>query len=163
MLQAYFGRNNCSRSALWQTVRLSDTSALLSCLTSRLHPVLLLFLVVACMQTHIAEVLAAMIPCSRLYGYLGCTLAAAAAATGAGRHAYSEWLDTYSGAEYLVRTAQPLSSCAQLLTHVGTSLELNLLTGSQLASCVPSQACYISTECSNTGFAAGLSATADEQ
>lgn len=48
-----------------------------------------------------AEILAAMIPCSRLYGYLGCTLAAATAHLG--RHNYSEWLDTYSGADYLVR------------------------------------------------------------
>lgn len=83
---------------------------------------LLLFLVTR-MQTHVAEVLAAMIPCSRLYGYLGCTLAAAAAATGAGRHAYSEWLDTYSGAEYLVRTA---TSTPQQLCF--------LLTGPALAN-----------------------------
>lgn len=42
-----------------------------------------------------------MIPCSRLYGFLGCVLAPAAAAS-VGRHAYSDWLDTYSSAAYLV-------------------------------------------------------------
>lgn len=53
--------------------------------------------------SHVAEVLAAMIPCSRLYGFLGCRLAAA---TGhLAPHAYSEWLETYSGDAYLVRAA----------------------------------------------------------
>lgn len=52
------------------------------------------------MQTTVAEVLAAMIPCSRLYGYLGCTLAGATHHLA--KHAYSEWVETYSGAEYLV-------------------------------------------------------------
>jgi thiaminase len=54
------------------------------------------------LQTSVAEVLAAMIPCARLYGFLGCQLAAAI--RGQPRHAYSEWVETYSGAEYLVRT-----------------------------------------------------------
>jgi hypothetical protein len=53
------------------------------------------------LQTSVAEVLAAMIPCARLYGFLGCQLAAAT--RGQPRHTYSEWVDTYSGAEYLVR------------------------------------------------------------
>ena len=61
-----------------------------------------MFLLNSLPQTHVMEVLAAMIPCSRLYGYLGCTLAAATAHTG--RHTYSDWLDTYSGADYLVRS-----------------------------------------------------------
>jgi thiaminase len=51
------------------------------------------------LQTSVAEVLAAMIPCARLYGFLGCQLAAAT--RGQPRHAYSEWVATYSGAEYL--------------------------------------------------------------
>lgn len=59
----------------------------------------------ALLQTSIAEVLAAMIPCSRLYGYLGCQLAAANAAAGMPRHAYTEWIDVYSGAEYLVSSS----------------------------------------------------------
>lgn len=68
-------------------------------------------------QATVAEVLAAMIPCSRLYGYLGCTLAAATRTLG--RHAYSEWLDTYSGAEYLVRALlgcvdAPLGACVEV-------------------------------------------------
>jgi thiaminase len=54
------------------------------------------------LQTTVAEVLAAMMPCSRLYGYLGCALAAATQQVGLSRHAYSEWVDTYSGADYLV-------------------------------------------------------------
>lgn len=52
------------------------------------------------LQTDVVEVLAAMIPCSRLYGFLGCSLAAATSHLG--RHKYSDWLDTYSGADYLV-------------------------------------------------------------
>lgn len=51
-------------------------------------------------QSSVAEVLAAMIPCSRLYGFLGCRLAAATSHLG--RHAYSEWVDTYSSEAYLV-------------------------------------------------------------
>jgi hypothetical protein len=43
-----------------------------------------------------------MTPCSRLYGYLGCTLAAATERVGLSKHAYSDWVETYSGAEYLV-------------------------------------------------------------
>ncbi|KAF8066297.1 TH1 [Scenedesmus sp. PABB004] len=50
-------------------------------------------------EASVAEVLAAMVPCSRLYGFLGCSLAAATA--GRPRHAYSEWVGTYSSAVYL--------------------------------------------------------------
>jgi thiaminase len=60
----------------------------------------MLLLLLLLLQTSVAEVLAAMIPCARLYGFLGCQLAAAT--RGQPRHAYSEWVDTYSGAEYLV-------------------------------------------------------------
>jgi hypothetical protein len=57
------------------------------------------------LQTTVAEILAAMIPCSRLYGYLGCSLAGATRHLA--KHAYSEWVETYSGAEYLVSTVGP--------------------------------------------------------
>lgn len=69
--------------------------------------------VACCLQTSIAEVLAAMIPCSRLYGYLGCQLAAANAAAALPRHAYTEWIEVYSGEKYLVsisRRPQPVQS-----------------------------------------------------
>ena len=42
-----------------------------------------------------------MVPCSRLYGFLGCTLVAAFGRDQP-RHAYSDWLDTYSAEDYLV-------------------------------------------------------------
>ena len=44
--------------------------------------------------------LAAMAPCSRLYGFLGCALAAAGRGAGGGGP-YFEWVDTYSSDGYL--------------------------------------------------------------
>jgi hypothetical protein len=50
-----------------------------------------------------------MIPCARLYGFLGCRLAAAMsrapphARGAAADNPYAEWLQTYSSPEYLVR------------------------------------------------------------
>lgn len=67
-------------------------------------------------QATVSEVLAAMIPCSRLYGYLGCTLAAATRSLG--RHAYSEWMDTYSGAEYLVSVTVRVCCAWGVLTRL---------------------------------------------
>jgi thiaminase len=43
-------------------------------------------------------ILAAMTPCARLYGFLGLALAAAFPNA---RHAYSDWIATYSGRPYL--------------------------------------------------------------
>eukprot|EP00775_Hariotina_reticulata_P003373 gene3373-3648_t len=64
------------------------------------------------LQASIAEVLAAMVPCSRLYGFLGCRLAAASA--GRPRHAYSEWVDTYSSVDYLSGRAMSVQLVKQL-------------------------------------------------
>lgn len=52
-------------------------------------------------QTSVAEVLAAMVPCSRLYAFLGCQLARAHPV----RHGnpYRDWVTMYSGFDYLVR------------------------------------------------------------
>ena len=53
------------------------------------------------------HVLAAMAPCTRLYGYIGCQLARAhkGGAGGGGRrrppHPYSHWIRTYSAPAYL--------------------------------------------------------------
>lgn len=68
------------------------------------------------MQTNVAEVLAAVIPCSRLYGYLGCTLAVAHA--GSPRHTYSDWVDTYSSREYLVSDMVMCNIACRDLTRV---------------------------------------------
>lgn len=43
-----------------------------------------------------------MVPCSRLYGYLGCQLAAAYPGAA---HAYADWIDTYSSPDYLALPA----------------------------------------------------------
>jgi thiaminase len=59
-------------------------------------------------QTRVAEVLAAMIPCARLYGFLGCRLASATAHLAP--HAYSDWVATYSSAEYLVSEAAAVAA-----------------------------------------------------
>ena len=45
----------------------------------------------------VASILAAMAPCSRLYGYIGCQLAA----SGQPHCAYQAWIDTYSSSQYL--------------------------------------------------------------
>ena len=50
----------------------------------------------------VAHVLAAMVPCARLYGWLGVQLAAA---HGTERGAYSDWVVSYSGAAYLALPA----------------------------------------------------------
>lgn len=49
-------------------------------------------------QETVAGVLAAMVPCLRLYAYLGCTLSAAFPEA---RHAYAEWLHTYRCHSYV--------------------------------------------------------------
>lgn len=46
----------------------------------------------------LAHLLAAMVPCSRLYGYLGCRLMAARPGAD---HQYARWAQTYSSAAYL--------------------------------------------------------------
>lgn len=51
-----------------------------------------------CTMQGVAEILAAMTPCSRLYGYLGLELAAAYSQTS---HAYKDWILTYSSPAYL--------------------------------------------------------------
>lgn len=50
----------------------------------------------------IPHVLAAMAPCSRLYGFLGCQLAAVFPSKD---HPYARWLDTYSSEQYLAGPA----------------------------------------------------------
>lgn len=50
----------------------------------------------------VAGILAAMVPCSRLYGFLGEELAAAYPQA---RHAYSDWIVTYSSPAYLALPA----------------------------------------------------------
>ena len=57
-------------------------------------PVMLL----ACQQG-VVEILAAMAPCARLYGYLGCQLARTYPAM---EHAYAGWVQLYSSDSYLV-------------------------------------------------------------
>jgi thiaminase (transcriptional activator TenA) len=61
-------------------------------------------------MARVARILAAMAPCSRLYGWLGCTLAAARVVErwddggvreGAGPHPFADWIATYSSADYL--------------------------------------------------------------
>lgn len=47
-----------------------------------------------------------MIPCSRLYGFLGCSLAAAHGnrnSSNSSSSPYWSWVETYSGDDYLVR------------------------------------------------------------
>jgi hypothetical protein len=51
-------------------------------------------------QTTVAEVLAAMVPCSRLYAFLGVALAAAHPSRRG--NPYADWISMYSGFEYLV-------------------------------------------------------------
>ena len=46
----------------------------------------------------VVHILAAMAPCSRLYGFLGCQLLAEFPGHD---HEYSAWIETYSGANYL--------------------------------------------------------------
>jgi thiaminase len=55
------------------------------------------------LQASVAEVMASMAPCARLYAFLGCTLAAAHSSDPS-RHPYSHWLDTYSAESSLVRS-----------------------------------------------------------
>lgn len=51
----------------------------------------------ACLQG-VGCILAAMTPCARLYGFIGLALAEAFPNA---RHAYSDWIATYSGRPYL--------------------------------------------------------------
>ena len=60
-------------------------------------------------RAKIAAILAAMAPCSRLYGFLGCALESAgavgAAAGDAPAHPYADWVATYSSQDYLAAPA----------------------------------------------------------
>lgn len=60
----------------------------------------------------LAHLLAAMAPCSRLYGYLGCQLRRARPGAG---HQYARWARTYSSASYLAM----VSDKEKLLNRVG--------------------------------------------
>lgn len=51
----------------------------------------------------LAGILAAMAPCARLYGFLGCQLALAYPNV---NHQYSSWIKTYSSDDYLVSWEQ---------------------------------------------------------
>ena len=55
----------------------------------------------------VAAILAAMAPCSRLYGWLGCALAEAGVvgAAGPAPHPYADWIVTYSSQAYLTAPA----------------------------------------------------------
>ena len=52
----------------------------------------------ACCAQSLAHLLAAMVPCSRLYGYLGCQMVAARPRAA---HQYMRWAHSYSSAGYL--------------------------------------------------------------
>lgn len=52
----------------------------------------------------LAEIVASMLPCCRLYGFLGCELAKWETDS---NHPYHDWIRTYSSEEYLVRKALP--------------------------------------------------------
>jgi thiaminase len=43
-----------------------------------------------------------MVPCSRLYAFLGCGLAKAHPASGRQGHPYNDWIGMYSGSDFLV-------------------------------------------------------------
>ena len=59
----------------------------------------------------VAAILAAMAPCSRLYGFLGCALAGAGVVGRwghegmAARHPFADWIETYSSPGYLAAPA----------------------------------------------------------
>lgn len=53
-----------------------------------------------CRWQGVAEIVASMLPCSRLYGYLGCELAKRSPDSS---NPYIEWIRTYSSEEYLVK------------------------------------------------------------
>ncbi|GBF95200.1 phosphomethylpyrimidine kinase [Raphidocelis subcapitata] len=55
-------------------------------------------------ETTVAEVLASMVPCSRLYGFLGCALARAHPRQRG--NPYADWISMYSSFEYLVHPMQ---------------------------------------------------------
>ncbi|GIL58089.1 hypothetical protein Vafri_12939, partial [Volvox africanus] len=82
----------------------------------------------------VAGILAAMLPCSRLYGFLGCTLAAAhgpgEAGLGAGLetppHEYWEWVRTYSSPEYLAIPALKEAIFDRLSLHADKAKLLSL-------------------------------------
>ncbi|KXZ50218.1 hypothetical protein GPECTOR_17g855 [Gonium pectorale] len=72
----------------------------------------------------VAEILAAMLPCSRLYGYLGSALAAAHGAGGAGSglgpspaNEFWEWVQTYSSPDYLAIPALKEAMFDRLAAH----------------------------------------------
>ncbi|GLC44016.1 hypothetical protein PLESTB_000220200 [Pleodorina starrii] len=80
----------------------------------------------------VAEILAAMLPCSRLYGFLGCALAAAHGGNGAGGgaggpdHEYWEWVRTYSSPEYLAIPALKEAMFDRLAAHADKAKLLSL-------------------------------------
>lgn len=51
-------------------------------------------------QTTVAEVIASMVPCARLYAFLGCSLAAAFPGAAARGNPYADWITMYSSFEY---------------------------------------------------------------
>lgn len=67
-------------------------------------------------EQDVAYILAAMTPCSRLYGFLGTELAEAFPSA---QHAYSEWVATYSSPEYLALPAAK----EELLNMLGASAD----------------------------------------
>ena len=72
------------------------------------------------MLQDIPHILAAMTPCSRLYGYLGCQLAKAYPKA---EHAYTEWIRTYSSDTYLALPAAK----EVLLNRLGKAAEFGEL------------------------------------
>ena len=69
----------------------------------------------------LACILAALAPCSKLYGFIGTRLAAATSSKAP--HAYTKWIQTYSSLEYL---ALP-DKLEQLLDTVGRQDEYGTL------------------------------------
>lgn len=65
----------------------------------------------------VPHILAAMTPCSRLYGYLGQRLAQAYPNA---KHAYQDWINTYASASY---RALPASK-EMLLNRLGRGVEV---------------------------------------
>ncbi|EFJ50063.1 hypothetical protein VOLCADRAFT_89047 [Volvox carteri f. nagariensis] len=89
----------------------------------------------------VVEILAAMLPCSRLYGFLGCALKAAHAGAGGGggggagggggggapsQGEYWEWVRTYSSPEYLAIPALKEAVFDRLAVHADRAKLLSL-------------------------------------
>ncbi|MBI4463686.1 MAG: TenA family protein [Acidobacteria bacterium] len=58
------------------------------------------FLLATAWHMGLAETVAAMTPCMRLYGYLGGQLAREVSEPSLTAHPYRDWIETYSGAEF---------------------------------------------------------------